>query len=406
MSLRCLLPLLAVAALSGANAPAPQPGPPATRQPSSVQPASAPVNPIAQDLVVLDNRQSIAGTVVTHTPDDGFVDINTGSGRLRIRSDRIKSIVLGLNSQRQRLDAKDYASLTAFARWCIARGLYDDALSALDQAVKLPESDVETRGLRASLIDQSPSRGPREALPLYRQYKADGGTDAKIIARLQELEDALAAHNEDLKKIGAAPVEITASNPGPATQQPTVAANGGQTPGKEGLETKGWQAEDQQWSLPSDTKVITLPPEEGGQKVLAIDSPGKPATQPAAGAKVPDKVAIKKGVNYAVDENSVLSVFAENRADHPVKIALAVKTGKDWTFYESTQQAIAPGADFKELRFNLKAATFKSAATKWANNGSISDLDQVKELQVLIYNDKADVDLLLRGMSFLKDSEM
>src|SRR3954468_18336740 len=100
MTLRCLLPLLSVAPLPAANAAA---TPPAPRAPGTgPQPAAASPTMTAQDLVVLDNKQSIAGTVITHTPDDGYVDINTGSGRLRIHSDRIKTIVLGLNSQRQR----------------------------------------------------------------------------------------------------------------------------------------------------------------------------------------------------------------------------------------------------------------------------------------------------------------
>jgi hypothetical protein len=411
MTPRRLLPILAVAlpgaVLSGAVAPAPgagnRPGP--TVQPMS---ASASPNAVSQDLVILDNRQSIAGTIVPRASDDGFVDINTGSGRLRIRKERIASIVLGLNSQRERIDDKDLASLVGFARWCLARGLDQDALAALDKAVLLPDCDVETRGLRATLIDQAANRGPAEALPLYRAYKAAGGTDAKIIARLQQLEDALSAHNDDLKKLNLPPVDVAAL-PATAVASASPAAGPGATaavPGKEGLEAKGWQSEDIQWSLPSDAKLITLPPEEGGSRVLAVTSPGKPATAPAAGARVPDKIAIKKGVNYAVDENSVLSFFARNRSDHPIKLAIAVKTGKDWTFFESTQQTLAPSVDFKELRFNLKAATFKSAATKWANNGTVADLDQLKELQVLIYNGGEDVDLLMRGMGFLKDSEM
>ena len=69
-------------------------------------------------------------------------------------------------------------------------------------------------------------------------------------------------------------------------------------------------------------------------------------------------------MNYAVDENSVLSFFVRDRSDHAAKLAIAVKTGKDWTFYESVQQQVAPSSDFKELRFNLKANTYKSAATK------------------------------------------
>jgi hypothetical protein len=378
------------------------PGPVAKNPPPPA--ATPPAVPLAgRDLIILDNKQSIVGTIVEGGTDDGFVVLNTGSGTMRIRKERVKSVVLGLEGQLKHVDTSDLASLVALARWCQARGHDKEALAALDKAVTMPGVDLETRGLHALLVDAEPSRGPKAALPLYRKYKADGGHDLKILSRLQQLEDAVEAHNQDLKKLNLPPDFIPAEQPNQAVADTAPKPNSTGAAGKDGLESRGWQAEDAAYSNAVEAKPITLAPEEGGGKALAM-------TVPAGGTK--DKAAIRKLVNYSVDENSVLSLLIRDRSDHPVKIAIAVKTvttvnGKEvWNYFESLQQSVAPAAEFKEVRFNLKASTFKSAATGWDNKGKISDLDAVKELQLLIYNGKDEADVLIRGMGFVKDSEM
>jgi hypothetical protein len=274
--------------------------------------------------------------------------------------------------------------------------------------MKLPGVDLETRGMYALLVDRL--RGPLQALPIYKSYLADGGNEPRVLSRLKEIEDAIASHNEKLKALGLPEIDTSKQAAVAVAPQPDpnlTQSNGAKpAPGKSGLEARGWAAEDVQWSLPVDAKVMPLPAEEGGQKVLSVTSTGKLAAPPAEGQRVPDKVAIKKGITYAVDENAVLSFMVRNRTQHPLQLAVAVKTSDKWDFYESLQQTIPPSDDFKEVRFNLKANTFKSSATKWANTGAISNLDQVKEIQVLIYNHSADVDLLIQGMGFVKDTEM
>ncbi len=382
--------------------------------PTRVAPASAPVaapsvgvpgaDPLGgRDLIILDNKQSIVGTIAEHTRDDGFVVINTGSGTMRIRKERIATIVLGLEGQLRHLDTSDLPSLVALAKWCLARGHEQEALAALDRAVTMPGVDLETRGLHATLVDGSP-RGPKAALPLYRRYKADGGNDVKILARLQELEDALSAHNDELKKLGMPPESVLAEQPLDTTPKAEPAtANSSAKPAASGLEAKGWQAEDAAYSNPVDAKLESLPPEEGGSKVLSVAS--------AAGGKK-DKAAVRKLMTYAVDENSVMSMSVRDRSEHPVKMALAIKTvntvnGKEvWNYFESPVQSVAPSDSFKELRFDLKANTFKSAATAWENRDSISNLDAIREIQVLIYNGAEDAVVQIRGMGFVKNTEL
>jgi len=69
-------------------------------------------------------------------------------------------------------------------------------------------------------------------------------------------------------------------------------------------------------------------------------------------------------------------------------------------------QNLAPGETFRELRFNLKGRDFKSQATNWANTGPVAHLDDVKEIQLLIYNGSATGEVMMRRMKFIKTNEL
>ncbi|MBA2479361.1 MAG: hypothetical protein H0V44_01765 [Planctomycetes bacterium] len=351
------------------------------------------------DVLTLDNDQSIACSILPHPQDDGFLVISTGSGVMWIRKERVKKVTLGLEGQMKALDSTDPATLIALARWCLVRGHDQQALTALERARGLPgvTLDLETLGLYATLLDQAPARGPKAALPIYRTYKADGGSDEKILGRLQELEDAIAAHNDQLKKLNLPPGFLPQSDSTPA--EAPIASDGKlATVAKDGIEGKGWDAENEKYSNPVAAKVQQLPPEQGGVRALAVTSPG--------GGK--DKAAIKKSVTYAVDDDhSVLSLNILNRGDKPMKIAIAMKTnGQKWLYHESALKIVPPSDTFKEVRFNLRGNDYKSQATNWANNGTIVDLNDIKELQLLIYNGKEEANVLVHGMNFIKDSEL
>ncbi len=76
------------------------------------------------------------------------------------------------------------------------------------------------------------------------------------------------------------------------------------------------------------------------------------------------------------------------------------------TFFESKPVQVTPSDAFKTVKFDLKDSTFKSKATHWLPSGTIQDLGQVKEVQLLIYNHGAAVDLVVNNMQLVKDSEM
>jgi len=360
-----------------------------------------------QDILTLTNKQSIFGTIL-EGDDPTTVDINTGSGVVRIP----KSLVewppfYGLISERKRLDRDTLAELVHFATWCEDRDHKADALAALDRAVTMPGVDAEAIGMHARLVDESsdPSRGPPVALPMYRAYKDAGGRDPNLLARLSQLETVLADHNAALAAMNLQPLDVSGAGTTVVAQvqQPVPDTS------KSGMEAKGapFQSEELQWSLPVEVQVTNLPAAEGGARVLSVVSTGVAATPPADGKRPPEKVAIKKSLTYAIDDTtSNLTFQIRNLGTRSVMVAVALKTGDRWTFYESLKQQVTPSQEFKTLNVDFKARTFKCEASKWQNSGTIVDLDQVKELQVLIYNNGQPVDLAIQGMQLGKPPEL
>ena len=117
------------------------------------------------------------------------------------------------------------------------------------------------------------------------------------------------------------------------------------------------------------------------------------------------EATIKKPVNLDATEDHVLALRVRNKSDHNIRIAVALKTGQ-WVYFESTQQSVKDSDGWKEMRFDLKGKDFKSQKSDWANNASIDGLDDVKEVQVLIYNQDAEGSALISGMRFLSDKEL
>jgi len=360
-----------------------------------------------QDILTLTNKQSIFGTIL-EGDDPATVDINTGSGVVRIPKALVEwPPFYGLISQRKRLDRDSLAALVSFATWCDARDHKADALAALDRAVTMPGVDAAAIGLHARLVDESsdPNRGPPVALPMYRAYKDAGGRDPDLLARLTQLETVLADHNAALAAMNMQPLDVSsqATTVVAQVQQPVPDTS------KSGMEAKGspFQSEELQWSLPVEVQITNLPAADGGARVLSVVSTGVPASPPADGKRPPEKVAIKKSLTYAIDDSAAnLSFQVRNLGTRTLNVAVALKTGDRWTFYESLKQQVTPSPDFKTLNVDFKAHTFKCESSQWKNSGTIVDLDQVKELQILIYNNGQPVDLAIQGMQLGKPPEL
>jgi hypothetical protein len=340
------------------------------------------------DLVLLDNRQRLTGLLEDDPKSAEHVLIRGPAGTMRLRKSKIAGVELGLTSRLARVRGDDLAGLLALATWCRERGYHQEALDLLDKARRLPGFDRESAGLYARLVDEL--RGPEEAVPLYAWYRSQGGTDPAILERIREL----VAAGADLDGAGTAPAAAThAVTAAPAAPEVERPASG------QGLELRGWTAENPQYSNKAEVSTVN-----GGIKV------GLPGVRKALKVELPpggdkDKAAIKLGVNYSVaPDSAILRFTCVNQGELPLKFAIAVKTG-EWVFHESVPQQVGAGAK-AELRFDLREATFKTQASGWAHTAKVDGLDDVKEVQLMIFNRDRPATVLVSGMRFTGDQEL
>jgi hypothetical protein len=152
------------------------------------------------------------------------------------------------------------------------------------------------------------------------------------------------------------------------------------------VELRGWVSE-----APEYTNAVSLQQGSEGQPApLKITFSG--------GEK--DKTAIKKAIsNLSVAAGSVLVLQVINANPYALPVSVALKTGKTWTYHESERVTVAAnGTAAQRIVIDLSKATFKSESTQWKNTGAISDLDQLKELQICVYNQKQSGELTVTSV--------
>lgn len=332
----------------------------------------------AEDVVMLTNGQRLIGSLDdTVEPKPGTVAIRTANGVLRIRTDLVARVEESYATRRAKVLDTDAAGLLALAKWCLLRDppMHAEAMELLTLAVQQRDVPVEARGLLARLVDElGGDDGPQKALPLYRNYRSGGGTDKTILARLQELEQF------ERSILGEA------NEPVAAAQPPKVA---------DGMEGRGWDAESPQWSNAVTAKIVTLNTDQGSNQVIEVACTG--------GDK--DKAALKRPLRgLSLGENGELALYACNRGKMALRLAVALKTG-NYVFHESQQLALPADGEWHEVRVNLRSQDWKSEASKWAYTAPVADLEDLKELQILIYNGKQDGTLLLDAIDFVRALE-
>jgi hypothetical protein len=328
-----------------------------------------------QDVVQLSNGQRITGTLNLSAPvEPELVEIKTPQGVLRLRKDLIASIDEGFDSRRARTRDDDPVALYDLAKWCMSHEMKDKALEMIEIADRCPNRDLDVLALKARLIDLLKS--PTEAEAMYVAYRDAGGTNGETLARLAELEQARTAYE------GGAKPQIDQQQ-----RVPVIA---------DGLEVRGWEMEAQQWSNPVDSKIITEDREDGSKnQVLQIEF--------RSGDK--EKGSVKKTYRQSIEATPMLTLWAQNKSDRPVRLALAVKTGK-YVFHESPSLDVPSDKKWVQMRFNLSGKNFKSETSGWGYTGTVSDLNDVKELQFLIYNGSNSGILVLDEVQFLSAKDL
>ena len=364
----------------------------------AAQPAATPAAPgaaertgpaptaIEHDTVILTNEQHFLGTVLTDQPDPAWVAINTGSGVMRIPRERVARVEYGLTARMGKVKVDDLAALVDLAMWCRANGRNAQALVLLTKAVTLAGCDLKTRGLYAQLIDEQD--GADKALPLYIAYRNAGGTEPEIIARLGELETARTAWEEQMRALG---LDTGATDSG------APRANATPSSVEEGYEKYKWDSDSLDWSSPAKPTLVTLVTPEGPRRVMQVDvepHPSKPDV---------DKAAIVLRRPLALRSGAKLTMLVANRGTSDLRLGIAVKSGAEWTYFESKPQSVAAtqtGQEFTQLSFDLGASDFKTQASGWAHSARIANLEQVRELQILLHNGTKSGSVWIAGIAF------
>ncbi|MEK7412936.1 MAG: hypothetical protein AAB263_06440 [Planctomycetota bacterium] len=363
----------------------------ATRVPAAAGPAAElGTTPAADtlDTIILVNQQLFRGTVLASKSTTATIAINTGSGILEISRDlvAVDGIVYGLTSRMGRVKDDDLNGLLDLAHWCRAKRFNTEALKILNTATALPGCDIVSRGLRAQLVDEL--EGADKALPLYVAYRNEGGTDPDILARYAELQKAHDAWEAQMVALG---LDADAS----AASGKSVAATSSKV--SRGYTQYKWTSDGPEWSSPAKPSTITLATPDGPCEVLQIDY------EPHATKPNLDKAAVLLRRPIDLRPGTKLIMMVANRTAKDTRISIAVKTGKDWVYYESPAQVVkatSSAQEFTPMSFALSQGNFKSEGAGWSHTAKIQDLDQIRELQIQIHNGRSTGSIWIAGIDF------
>ncbi len=324
------------------------------------------------DLIFLANGQSMQVLLERlPKPEDKELLLKTpGGGELAIDQSLVAEIRPGLDHRLAHYNKHDLNEQLELARYCLAAQRKEAALKlfeAVHAQKKLPPSQLRSL---AQLTDQF--HGPEAALPLYQLYRDQKGKDTVTLGRLQVLEDAIAAHKEKV-------AEIYAKNPSAKTIS-------------EGLEKMTtWRTENIKWANP--VSVTNHPIEMGGNRintVLQADYEG--GEKQKASIVLPTKIDVR--------EQNMFTFFISNPSKNDIRISIAVKCGDRWDYFESRSKSVSAQSVWEEVSFDLKRNDFKSQASEWQHKDKISQPEAIREIQILMHNDKASGTLLIDGIGF------
>lgn len=324
------------------------------------------------DRIQLTNGHRIHGVIdlsdeATRSDETAPLLVTTRSGSIALPRELIASIDYGFENRRLLLAADDLAGHIELARWAMANNRSADAYQLLIRFASHPDLDVGTLRLLARLTDEL--RGAQEAIDLYRRYRDAGGNDAPTLARLADLEDALARHA----------AAMAAWQREQAEREPIA----------EGLESQGsWASDNPQWANPTQVQPVRSPT---GNTRLRIAFQG--GEHHKASARYPSTLDVRG--------QPILRMHVLNPGERPAPMSIAVKTGDQWTYFESRAYNVPADNAWHTIDFDLAAADFKCAASQWQPNTTVADPDDVKELQIQVHNGNGAGEVYIDGIGFL-----
>jgi hypothetical protein len=160
---------------------------------------------------------------------------------------------------------------------------------------------------------------------------------------------------------------------------------------REGMERGEWAVD----STGSQASArVVRHPAQPANRLLCVEYTGS-----AAG-----KVVLRRPAGLSASENGTLRGWVYCRSPSLPSVALALCTTSAYLWQES--EAIQLQRGWTELRFDLGAEKWKSAATGWKNTGALRDRQDVRTVELLIYNGQSAGLLYLDGLKISTDAKL
>jgi hypothetical protein len=172
-------------------------------------------------------------------------------------------------------------------------------------------------------------------------------------------------------------------------EKAVAACTGGEIPAssakKNGLEArKGWSAA--RWGDLALCRQFKVG--ETKRKLLYL----------ATGGGKKSKAAAILGTRLLLADEGAVKVQIYNRSPAAVKVAIAMWLGRRGTYFESPARAVAVGK-WQELKFDLTARDYKSAASKWQYKAALGKDRRLSRVAVLLYHDGKLCRILIDGLT-------
>jgi hypothetical protein len=139
----------------------------------------------------------------------------------------------------------------------------------------------------------------------------------------------------------------------------------------EGLEAaEGWKLAG--WEDPGASRKVEIG--RGGNALMHLATAGGPQ----------GKSALLLTRDMALAEKGAMRLAIYNPGATPVRVAVAFWFSDGWVYYESKPQDVESRA-WKTLAFDLAAADFKTASSKWEYSAGLWKRTELKQLGVLLF---------------------
>lgn len=98
-----------------------------------------------------------------------------------------------------------------------------------------------------------------------------------------------------------------------------------------------------------------------------------------------NKVAFFREANgIDISKNSQVLMDVYNKEAAGIEIAIGLRTGEGWAYYESGRKPVGRGWN-RDVAFDLNSPGYKCKASDWKNSVALADKNNIGELYVLVY---------------------